>query len=73
MPYYSSDGEQCINGMKIIPLNIAELKNIIANSMTYDNYTRYSSALTKTMSLPKHGMKTTLCALYNRRKPPQGY
>lgn len=36
MPYYSSDGEQCINGMKIIPLNIAELKNIIANSMTYD-------------------------------------
>ena len=37
------------------------------------NYTRYSSALTKTMSLPKHGMKTTLCALYNRRNPPQGY
>ena len=36
MPYYSSDGEQCINGMKIIPLNTAELKNIIANSMTYD-------------------------------------
>lgn len=26
MPYYSSDGEQCINGMKIIPLNTAELK-----------------------------------------------
>ena len=36
MLYYSSDGEQCINGMKIIPLNTAELKNIIANSMTYD-------------------------------------
>lgn len=26
MLYYSSDGEQCINGMKIIPLNTAELK-----------------------------------------------
>lgn len=36
MPYYSGDGEHCINGMKIIPLQTAELKTILEHSITYN-------------------------------------
>lgn len=34
-PYYSSNGENVINGMKIIPLQTAELKTLIQNDVHY--------------------------------------
>ena len=36
MPYYSGDGEHCINSMKIIPLQTTELKTILEHSITYN-------------------------------------
>ena len=34
-PYYSSDGTQSIDGMKIIPLQTSEIKTIIEKKLTY--------------------------------------
>lgn len=34
-PYYSSDGTQSIDGMKIIPLQTSEIKTIIKKKLTY--------------------------------------
>ena len=36
-PYYSSDGTQSIDGMKIIPLQTSEIKTIIEKKLTYSN------------------------------------
>ena len=33
--YYSADGEKCVDGMKIIPCNTAEIKTIIEKGVTY--------------------------------------
>lgn len=35
MPYYSADGTNCVNGMKIIPCQTAEIKTIIQNKLNY--------------------------------------
>lgn len=36
-PYYSSDGTQSIDGMKIIPLQTSEITTIIKKKLTYKN------------------------------------
>lgn len=35
MPYYSNDGENYITGMKIMPIQTSELKNLLKNNYTY--------------------------------------
>ena len=35
IPYFSSDGEDCVAGTKIVPLATAELKNILENDIKY--------------------------------------
>ena len=35
MPYYSSDGEDVVNGMKIIPLQTTELKILLERNLKY--------------------------------------
>ena len=35
MPYYSSDGNRSVNGMKIVPCNTEEVKTIIQRGITY--------------------------------------
>lgn len=35
MPYYSTDGTNCVNGMKIIPCQTTEIKTIIQNKLNY--------------------------------------
>ncbi len=36
MQYYSSDGEKCVEGMKIIPFQTSELKTIIRRGIRYE-------------------------------------
>ena len=36
-PYYSIDGAQSVDGMKIIPLQTSEIKIIIEKKLTYNN------------------------------------
>lgn len=50
MPYYSADGANCVNEMKIIPCQTAEIKTIIQNKLNYAQLYRifeeaYNSAL----------------------------
>lgn len=40
MPYYSSDGTNCVNGMKIIPCQTSEIKTIIQNGLNYEQLYR---------------------------------
>ena len=35
MPYYSTDGEDVVNGMKIIPLQTTELKTLLERNIKY--------------------------------------
>ena len=35
IPYFSSDGEDCVAGTKIVPLETTELKNILENDIKY--------------------------------------
>lgn len=72
MPYYSSDGEQCINGMKIIPLNIAELKNIIANSMTYDQLYPLFECAHQNNEPPKTWYENNIMRSLQPKKPSTG-
>lgn len=72
MPYYSSDGEQCINGMKIIPLNTAELKNIIANSMTYDQLYPLFECAHQNNEPPKTWYENNIMRSLQPKKPSTG-
>lgn len=39
-PYYSTNGERKVNGLKIIPLDIPNIKYIINNDITYNDFYR---------------------------------
>lgn len=53
-PYYSSNGEDVINGMKIIPLQTTELKTLLQNDIHYTQlYSIFEQAFNSN-TLPNH-------------------
>ena len=50
--YYSVDGERCVHGMKIIPLQTSEIKTIIEKGLTYSKLYRIFEAAYNSTTAP---------------------
>ncbi len=57
MPYYSTDGEDVVNGMKIIPLQTTELKTLLERNIKYSQLYSLMENAFNSNTTPNHWYK----------------
>ena len=67
-PYYSNDGERCVEGMKIIPCNTEEIKTILLKGISYTElYSVFNTAFSS-LRMPNNWYQNEIVNALNNLK-----